>query len=111
EVRGQWEGLLPVLGCEDARPGGAAADERDVAHGPALDRRARAGLEAHLDGARLRRVADEVALVLQGGEVGVDRRARRQADGLADLPDARGVAAAPHLGRATLDHLARLGGQ
>ena len=52
-----------------------------------------------LDRAGLGRVAPEEALVLQGGEVGVDRGARREPDGLADLADAGRVAALADLAR------------
>ncbi len=82
-----------------------------MAHGPALDRLARLGVEADLDGAGLRGVAREVALVLQGRQVRVDRGAGREADGFADLPDARRVAAVADLGVDELEHLALTGGQ
>ena len=56
-------------------------------------------------------VAGEVALVLQGRQVRVDGGARRQADGLADLADARRVAAVADLGVDELEHLTLAGGQ
>ena len=65
----------------------------------------------HLDGPGLGRVPHEVTLVLERGEMGVHRGAGRQADGLADLPHARRVAAAAHLGVDELEHLALPGGQ
>ena len=108
---GHRERLLDVLRREHAGAGGDVADERDVAHRPALDGGARLGVEADLDGAGLRGVAGEVALVLQGREVRVDRGARREADGLADLPDARRVAAVADLGVDELEDLALAGGQ
>ena len=52
-------------------------------------RLARLDVEVDLERAGLGGVAGEVALVLQRGEVRVDGGARREADGLADLPDAR----------------------
>ncbi len=64
--------LLDVLGGEHAGAGGDVAEQRDVADRPALDRRAGGRLERDLDRARLGRVAAEVALVLQRGEVRVD---------------------------------------
>ena len=73
--------------------------------------RARARLERDLDRARLARVAAQVALVLQRGEVRVHRRRRRQADGLADLADARRVAPLADLGVDELEHLALAGGE
>ena len=68
---GSGQRLLDVLGREHAGAGGDVADERHVAHGPPVDGGARAGVEADLDGAGLGGVAAQVALVLQGGEVGV----------------------------------------
>ena len=53
----------------------------------------------------------EVALVLQRGEVRVDGGARRQPDRLADLADARRVAAPADLGVDELEDLALAGGQ
>ena len=53
----------------------------------------------------------EVALVLEGGEVGVDRGRRRQPDRVADLPDARRVAPLAHLGVDELEHLPLAGGE
>ena len=90
---GSGQRLLDVLGREHAGAGGDVADERHVAHRPALDRRARLDVEVDLERAGLGGVAGEVALVLQRGEVRVHGGARRQADGLADLADARRVAA------------------
>ena len=98
--------LLDVLGGEHAGAGGDVADERDVAHRSALDRLARARVVDELDRAGLRGVAPEVALVLEGGEVGVDRGARREPDGLADLTHARRVAALADLGVDELEDLA-----
>ena len=77
--------------------------------GPALDGRAGRRLERDLDRARLGGVAAEVALVLQRGEVRVDRGGRREADRLADLPHARRVAALADLGVDELEHLALAG--
>ena len=62
-----------MLGREHAGAGGDIAEQRDVAHRPALDRRAGGRLARDLDRARLGRVAAEVALVLQRGEVRVHR--------------------------------------
>ena len=47
----------------------------------------------------------EVALVLEGRQVGVDGGGRREADGFADLADARRVAAATDLGVDELEDL------
>src|SRR5262249_8800057 len=48
----------------------------------------------------------QVPLVLEGGEVGVDGRARREADGFPDLTNARGVPAPAYLPVDELEHLA-----
>ena len=82
-----------------------------VAHRPALDGLARLDVEVELERTGLRGVAGEVALVLQRREVRVHRGARREADGLADLAHARGVAAVADLGVDELEHLALAGGQ
>jgi hypothetical protein len=105
EVFGDGHGLFDVLGREHAGSGRDVADEGDVAHRPPVDRRAARGLVGDLERARLRGVAVDVALVLQGAEVGVDRGRRREADGLADLADARRVAAPADLGVDELENL------
>lgn len=76
EVLGEGQALLDVLGREHAGAGRDVADERHVADRPPLDRSARLDVVADLDGAWLGVVAGEVALVLEGGEVGVDGGAR-----------------------------------
>src|SRR5439155_22869799 len=61
--------------------------------------------------ARLARVAPEIALVLERGEVRMDRGGRRQPDRFADLPDAGRVAALADLGIDELEHLPLAGGE
>ena len=102
---GSGHRLLDVLGREHAGAGGDVADERDVADRRRSTDGAGVGLEADLDRPGLGGVAAEVALVLQGAEVRVDRGARREADGLADLAHAGRVAAAADLGVDELEDL------
>ena len=64
EVGGQRQDLLDVLLRQHVGAGGHVAHERDVAGGPALERRARVRVVAHLDGAGLGRVATEEAELL-----------------------------------------------
>ena len=111
EVLGDGDHLFDVLGREHAGAGGDVADERDVADRAAVDDRAGARLERDLDRPGLARVAAQVALVLQRGEVRVHRGRRRQADGLADLADARRVALLADLGVDELEDLALAGGE
>ena len=103
--------LLDVLGREHAGAGGDVAHERHVADGTALDAWPEPELVVELDGPGLGGVAAQEALVLEGREVGVDRGARGEADGLADLADARRVAAAADLGVDELEDLALAGGE
>ena len=71
EVGGDGDHLFDVLRREHAGTGGHVADERHVAHGPAVDVGAGARFERDLDRAGLARVAAQVALVLERGEVRV----------------------------------------
>src|SRR4029077_14499219 len=103
--------LFDVLRRQHSRSRGDVAEEGDVADRAAVDDRAGARLERDLDGAGLARVAPQVALVLQGGEVGVNRRGRGQADRLADLTHARRVALLPGLRVDELEHLALTRGE
>ena len=73
--------------------------------GTTVDDRARAGLEADLDGPRLGGVPAEIALVLERGKVRMHRGTRRQADGLADLAHAGRIALAANLGIDELEDL------
>ena len=111
EVLRDGERLLDVLGREHAGAGGDVADEGDVAHRSALDRLRPTRVVDDLDGPGLGGVAREVALVLEGGEVGVHGGARGEPDGLADLADARRVPAVADLGVDELEDLALTGGQ
>jgi hypothetical protein len=71
EVLGEREQLLDVLLGEHVGAGGDVADEGDVAHGAALDRRTRRRVVAHLDRSRLGRIAAQEAHLLERRQVAV----------------------------------------
>jgi hypothetical protein len=64
-----------------------------VTHAGARGRRPDVACVRELDRARLGRVLSDVSLALQGFEMRVHRRRRRQTDGISDLTNARRVAA------------------
>ena len=111
EVVREREQLLDVLLGQHVGAGGDVADERDVAHRPALDRGARGRVEADLDGPRLGGVAAQEAQALQRGEVAVHRGRRGEADRLADLAHARRVAALAHAGLDEVEDASLAGGE
>ena len=95
---GSGQHLLDVLLGQDVGAGGDVADERDVAHRPALDDGARRRVAADLDGAGLGGVAPQVAEALERGEVVVHGGGRGEPHGLADLAHRRRVAAVAQVG-------------
>ena len=111
EILGHGHELLDLLDREHAGARRDVADERDVTNRAPLGRRTGARLERDLDRPGLARVAVEIALVLEGGEMGVHGGRRREPDGLADLPDARRVAALADLGVDELQDLPLAGGE
>src|SRR5581483_118740 len=94
ELGREEEVVFDVLLRQDRRTGGHVADDghRDGVAALVVD----LGVAHELDGAGLGRIALDQAAALELVEVVVDGRAGAQADGLADLTDARGVV--PDLG-------------
>ena len=106
EVLGQRVELLDVLLGQDTGAGGHVADQGHVADRPGVHDHLGRRVVADLDGPGLGRVAAQVALALEHGQVGVDGRGGGEADRLADLAHRRRVAAvADRLGDAVEDLL------
>ena len=93
-VAGGW--AVDLFLGEHPGSGRDVADQGHMACGATLGGGPAGGIGGHLDGSRLGGVSSEVAEALERVQVAVHRRRRRQADGLADLPDGRRVAAFTH---------------
>ena len=91
EVGGHGNDFLDVLGGENIGAGSHVADQGNVANGATFYVGSGVAFVADLDGAWLRRIADEVAGVLQVVEVRLDGGGRLEADGFADLAHRRWV--------------------
>ena len=111
EVLRQREELLDVLLSEHVGAGGDVADQRYVADRAAFDRRARRGVEAHLDGPRLGWVALQEAHALQRCQMAVHGGGRGEPDGFADLAHAGWIATLAHAGFDDVEDASLTGGE
>ncbi len=111
EVLGHGEELLDVLAGEHAGAGGHVAEKGHVPDRARRHGGPGGGVEAHLHGPGLGRVATQIPLALEHGQMGMDGRGGGQPDGFADLPHRRRVALLPQAVADELEDLESLAGQ